>query len=196
MSLRLGNSKLYTDNHYLHAVHEQTNLFSLSGTAALAQEQSYFGPLHSSSGNHTALWGLGMVVHGSSTSWVPLGEKLEDHLEWAGVWLQYYPVPLATAPAVDQKPSSDILRKENCNVLAEDNDGMTALHIAMHATVPCTWQVTRAVYGGAVYEVYTLASVLRPVMPIWWWAWVGKSGCMELGPILATAEGCTREPHN
>ena len=99
--------QLQATDKSLHVVWEETNLFSVSGTAALAQEQSYFGALWGSSGNHTAWRGLGMVVHGSSTSWVPLGEKLEDHLTWAGVWLQYYPVPLATAPAVDQKLSSD-----------------------------------------------------------------------------------------
>ena len=53
-----------TDNHYLHVVYEETNLFSLSDTAALAQEQFYFGPLHGFSGHHIALWELGMVVHG------------------------------------------------------------------------------------------------------------------------------------
>ena len=44
-----------TDNHYLHVVYEQTNLFSESGNPALAQGQFYFGPLHGSSGHHTAL---------------------------------------------------------------------------------------------------------------------------------------------
>ena len=57
-----------TDNHYLHVVYEQTNLFSESGNPALAQEQFYFGPLHGSLGHHRAWRGLGVVVHGSSTS--------------------------------------------------------------------------------------------------------------------------------
>ena len=56
-----------TDNQYLHVVNEETNLFSGSGNPALAQEQSYFGSLHGSSGHHTAWRGLGVVVHGSST---------------------------------------------------------------------------------------------------------------------------------
>ena len=70
-----------TDNHYLHVVYEQTNLFSKSDTAALAREQFYFGPQHSSSGHHTAWRGLGVVVHGSSTWLVPLRGKLLGHLE-------------------------------------------------------------------------------------------------------------------
>ena len=48
-----------------------------------------------------------MVVHGSSTWRVPLGGKLQGHLELAGVWLQLYPDPLMTAPAADQMLSSD-----------------------------------------------------------------------------------------
>ena len=44
-----------TDHHYLHVVYEQTNLFSVSDTSAVAQEQFYFGPLHSSSEHHKAL---------------------------------------------------------------------------------------------------------------------------------------------
>ena len=70
-----------TDNHYLHVVYEQTNLFSESGNPALAQEQFYFGPLHGSLGHHTAWRGLGVVGHGLSTWLVPLRGKLLDHLE-------------------------------------------------------------------------------------------------------------------
>ena len=47
--------QLQATDKSLHVVYEQANLFSVSGTAALAQEQSYFGPLHGSLGNHTAL---------------------------------------------------------------------------------------------------------------------------------------------
>ena len=93
--------------HYHFCTWLKTNLSFEFDIGAPAQWQFYFGPLHGFSGHHTALWELGVVVHGSSTSWVPLGGRLEDHLECAGVWLQYYPVPLATAPVEDQKLSSD-----------------------------------------------------------------------------------------
>ena len=56
-----------TDNHYLHVVYEQTNLFSMSDIVALAQGQSCFGPLHGFSEHHRAWRGLGMVVHGLTT---------------------------------------------------------------------------------------------------------------------------------
>ena len=67
-------------DHHLLYVHT-INLFSESGTVALAQEQSCFGPLHNSSEHHIALRGLGMVVHGLTTWRVPLGGKLQGHLE-------------------------------------------------------------------------------------------------------------------
>ena len=98
--LKLGSS----DNHYLH-VH--TNLFSKSGTAALTQEQSCFGPLHGYSEHHIALSVLEMVVYGLTTVKIPLGGKLQGHLEEAGAWLQYYLVPHTTTPAADQQLSSD-----------------------------------------------------------------------------------------
>ena len=47
---------------------QQTNLFPVSRNAAVAQGQACFGTLHGSSGHHTALRGLEMVVHGLATS--------------------------------------------------------------------------------------------------------------------------------
>ena len=48
-----------------------------------------------------------MAVYGLTTWRVPLGGKLQGHLEYVGVWPQLYLVPHMTAPAVDQGLSSD-----------------------------------------------------------------------------------------
>ena len=82
-------------------------MFFESDIAALAQEQFYFDPLHGSSGHHRAWRGLGVVVHDLTTWRVPLGGKLQGHLEWAGACLELPPVADRTALAADRQLSTD-----------------------------------------------------------------------------------------
>lgn len=83
-------------------VYKPTNLFYESDIAAVAQEQSCFGPLCGFSEHHRALRGLGVVVYGLTTWRVPLGGKLQGHQKYSGVWPQLYLVLHMTAPAVGQ----------------------------------------------------------------------------------------------